>query len=193
MCFPKQVLWGHCRDQEAKHKSVSFPTWPTCSGPRSEGVDVLFLAGEKWPRILPGREVPALGARLLGLGLLGLLVPSHFGLEVTSPSSSYKDSKCFCNPYMGGKPYAGGNQADGPVYLHGAPTGWVRGHLMKGNLLYCPIATRATAAALPSQSSCRCHSVFSPCCGRTDRSFLGGLSSQRCCWGGKQPQPCLRF
>lgn len=35
-------------------------------------------------------------------------------------------------------------------------------------------------AASPSQSSCHCHPVFSPCCGRTDRSFLGGLSSQRC-------------
>ena len=120
-------MWGHFRYQAAKHKSVSFLTWPTCSGPRSEGVDVLFLAGEKWPRILPGREVPVLGTRLLGLGLLGLLVPCHFGLEVTSPSSSYRGGKYFCNPYMGGRPYAGGNQADEPIDLRGAPVlqaGW---------------------------------------------------------------------
>lgn len=50
----------------------------------------------------------------------------------------------------------------------------------EGKSVYCPIATRAIAAASPSQSSCHRHPVSSPCCGRTDRYFLGGLSSQRC-------------
>lgn len=49
-----------------------------------------------------------------------------------------------------------------------------------GKSVYCPVATRATTAASPSQSSCHHHPVSSPCCGRTDRKFLGGLSSQRC-------------